>query len=72
MKVGVALSFSINSQDLKRLGNVMFWFVDDSDQVYANTHIPTEMCGLACHSQMTIYQECAINITGGEGFPLSC
>lgn len=32
MQVGVALSFSINYLDLKWLGNVVIWFIDDSDK----------------------------------------
>lgn len=71
MTVGVALSFAINSQDLKRLGNGMFWFADDSDRLDAQTRIPVETCRLVCHSQVTVYQECAVKITGGGGFPLS-
>lgn len=32
MQVDVALSFSINSLDLKWLGNVVVCFIDDSDK----------------------------------------
>lgn len=63
MKKGEPLSFSNSCQDLKWLGNGLFWLTDYLDEPYAYVHIPIEMYGHVCHSQMTIYQDCAIKIT---------
>lgn len=56
---GVKPCLSNNSQ----LGNGVFWFIDYSDKPYTYIHITTETYRRLCHSQMTVYQECAVKDT---------
>lgn len=62
-KRGEPLSFSNSCQDLKWLGNEVFWLMDYSDKPYAYVHISIGIYRHVCHSQMTIHEECVIKIT---------